>query len=69
MPIRLEVNPASVMPAVPIQKTNSISLYPTSFLIHDLRKTGILTLFIIAFQLILLFVLKNHIISITWLSY
>jgi len=69
MPIKLEANPAIPIPTAPIRKGNSISLYPTSFLIHDLRKTGILTLFIIAFQLALLFILKNHIISITWLSY
>jgi hypothetical protein len=69
MPIKLEAHPVPVITATPVQKTNSISLYPAAFLIHDLRKTGILTLSIIAAQLILFFILKNHIISITWLAY
>jgi len=68
LPVNLVVSSVpEFKPSMP--KTSSISLYPTSFLIHDLRKTGILTLSIIAIQLILLFILRNHLISITWLAY
>ena len=45
------------------------SLYPTSFLIHDLRKTGLLTLTIIAAQILLFLALKNHMFSISGLLY
>ena len=69
IPVKLEVSSAPTIPEIPVQKSNTISLYPTSYLIHDLKKSGILTLSIIAIQLILLFILRNHLISIAWLSY
>jgi hypothetical protein len=40
-----------------------------SYLLKDLQKTSILTASIIAFQLILLFVLKNHVITLYGLIY
>ncbi len=40
-----------------------------SYLAKDLQKTAILTMSIIAFQLILLFILKNHIITLNGLIY
>jgi hypothetical protein len=41
----------------------------TSYLINDLRKTAILTTSIVAVQLILLFILKNHILILNGLIY
>ncbi|MCL6096426.1 MAG: hypothetical protein M1444_01955 [Patescibacteria group bacterium] len=40
-----------------------------SYLVKDLQKTTILTASIISFQLILLFILKNHIITLNGLIY
>lgn len=39
------------------------------YLYHDLTKTGILTLGIVAAQIILFFLLKNHIIKISMLNF
>ncbi|MBI2031330.1 MAG: hypothetical protein HYT08_01825 [Candidatus Levybacteria bacterium] len=45
----------------------AINTYP--FLLKDISRTGILTAIILAFQIILLFLLKNHIISLQGISY
>ena len=48
-------------------KLNSPNVYP--YLVKDLSKTGLLTTTILGFQLIIFFLLKNHILSIPGLSY
>jgi len=45
----------------------STNKYP--YLIKDLSKTGILTLGILAFQIILLTLLKNHVVTIPGIGY
>jgi hypothetical protein len=62
-----------------IQPSNTISLsykpkttiltnqYP--FLVKDLSKTGILTLLILAFQIVLFALLKNHVLTIPGISF
>jgi len=54
----------SAKPNQPISSTNK---YP--YLIKDLSKTGILTLGIIAFQIILFTLFKNHTLSIPGIVY
>lgn len=62
-----------ILPNAPISKTetvlpvNSSNLYP--FLISDLKKTFILTLSIVAFQIILFFLLKHHIFVFPGINY
>jgi len=52
------------------EKKQSIGTFTnTSYLIKDLRKTAVLTTSIIAVQLILLLILKNHIINLSGLIY
>ena len=52
------------------EKRESISTFTnTVYLIKDLRKTAILTASIIAVQLILLLILKNHIFTLNGLIY
>jgi hypothetical protein len=51
------------------KNTTSIGLVNINFLVKDLQKTLILTLSIIAVQLILLAVLKNHIFVLNGLIY
>ena len=52
------------------KKTFSTSgLVNTSYLINDLRKTALLTLSIIAVQLVLLFILRSHIFVLNGLIY
>ena len=52
------------------EKRQSVDTFTnTSYLIKDLRKTGILTTSIIAVQLILLVILKNRILTIPGLNY
>lgn len=43
------------------------SQYP--YLLKDIAKTGILTTSIIAVQILLFFILKNHIVMLPWVSY
>lgn len=47
----------------------AISLNEYPFLIKDLSKTGILTLLILGFQIVLFFLLKNHTLKIPGLIY
>ncbi|MEK7450522.1 MAG: hypothetical protein AAB662_01120 [Patescibacteria group bacterium] len=56
------VNKTAIIPPV-----NSSNLY--SFLISDLRKTFILTLSIVAFQIILFFLLKHHVFVFPGINY
>lgn len=52
------------------EKKRPISTFiNTAYLIKDLRKTAILTTSIVAVQLILLFILKNHILILNGLIY
>ena len=52
------------------EKKQPISTFTnTSYLIKDLRKTAILTTSIVAVQLILLLILKNHILILNGLIY
>ncbi len=52
------------------EKKQPVSTFTnTSYLIKDLQKTGILTASIIAVQLVLLVILKNHILTIPGLNY
>jgi len=52
------------------ERKQTISTFTnTSYLIKDLRKTAILTASIIAVQLILLVILKNHILILNGLTY
>ncbi len=52
------------------EKKQPVSTFTnTSYLIKDLQKTAILTTSIVAFQLILLFILKSHIITLNGLIY
>jgi hypothetical protein len=50
-------------------KTSTISINSYPFLKKDLSKTGLLTLGILAFQIILFFILKNHIIVLPGINY
>ena len=52
-------------PVISINKSS----YSYTYVLNDVFKTGILTLCIIALQLVLFFVLKKHIFSIPNLSY
>ncbi|MDO8621569.1 MAG: hypothetical protein Q7R31_04820 [Candidatus Levybacteria bacterium] len=62
-----------ILSNTPVNKTatalpvNSSNLY--LFLISDLRKTAILTLSIVAFQIILFFLLKHRVIMFPGISY
>lgn len=49
------------------QPTTSLNEYP--YLVKDLSKTGVLTALILGFQIILFFLLKNHILKIPGLIY
>ena len=49
------------------QKTTTANEYP--FLVKDLTKTGVLTVSILAFQVALFFLLKNHTLIIPGLNY
>lgn len=51
------------------QSVSTYSLVNTSYLIKDLRKTTVLTLSIIAAQLILLFILRSHMFVLNGLIY
>lgn len=52
------------------EKKQPVSTFTdTSYLIKDLRKTAVLTTSIIAVQLILLFILKNNILTLNGLIY
>jgi hypothetical protein len=57
------------LPKVSTFKNPGITTINPTYLIKDLQKTTILSLAIVAGQFILLFLLKNHIISIGGLSY
>jgi hypothetical protein len=43
--------------------------YSYTYVLTDITKTGLLTAFIIAVQLVLFFLLKNHIITLPKISY
>jgi hypothetical protein len=49
------------------QTAIALNSYP--YLVQDLVKTGVLTLFIFAFQIILFTLLKNHILTIPGIGY
>ena len=51
------------------QSSSTSTLVNTSYLINDLRKTTILTLSIVALQLVLLFILRSHIFVLNGLIY
>ena len=67
---------APVLPSLNLPKVNlsekkqaTATFVNMSYLVKDLQKTAILTTSMIAFQLILLFILKNHIITLNGLIY
>lgn len=60
------------LPSVSVKKTHTRPYGPTMTITHiatDLRKTLILTTLIIAFQFLLYFLLRNHIVSIPMVRY
>jgi|GEM_PF-2380313 len=48
---------------------NDITATSYPFLIHDLKRTGILTFIFIAAELLLFFLLKQHIVKLPMISY
>jgi hypothetical protein len=65
------VSPSLTLPVVNLneRKQTSSTFTNISYLIKDLRKTAILTTSIVACQLILLFILKNHVVTLSGLIY
>ena len=55
--------------SLPYKPKASILVNQYPYLIKDLSKTGILTLAILAFQIILFISLKNHVLTIPGVSY
>lgn len=52
-----------------VTTTVSKSTYSYSYVLNDMRKTGILMLLILAAQIILLFLLKDHIVKLPFITY
>jgi hypothetical protein len=65
------ITPSLNLPKVNISqaKQTTDTFTNTSYLVKDLRKTAILSTSIIAFQIVLLFILKNHVITLGGLIY
>lgn len=49
--------------------SNTVSLEPYPYLVKDLSKTGLLTLTILALQIVLFYLFKNHILIIPGINY
>jgi len=66
--VKIQIQPKDII--IPSAKPNQqVSTIKYPFLIKDLSKTGILTLGILAFQIILFTLLKNHVLTIPGIGY
>jgi hypothetical protein len=66
--VKIQIQPKDVVsPSIRPNQQISTNKYP--YLIKDLSKTGILTVGILAFQIILFTLLKNHIATIPGIGY
>jgi len=69
-PFSLEEKESKIINTIPIStQASAISISSHSYLMKDIFKTGVLTGIIVLIQLILYFLLKNHILTLPMVRY